>query len=389
MAKETGTQAGDGATTATVDKAAEAKAADELAKASETDAVGVAELPDMMFSEPVVDKGSVAADGTGREPAEVIATETAKAAAAEEAAPVETAPAVETTETAAADGEFDADAFAKEYGVKDADLFKDCKDTGAALEVLGRRAGFWSSKYGEQTADVGTSRQEIARLTRELETARAKPAATEDVAGTGVAPPATVAMTAEQKEEYFALQDTDPLAARRMLDGLAGTGAPTGLTAEQVEKQIEQRILERDVDKDEDADEAALVAAHPDWEARRPEMEAVVTELGGFYPPLSDTHALAGLRHQDPAGYAGVMAEMQGGLSYAKARVLVIDHPAAVQGTGTATGPTAQDVAARVAKAKHDAGPGKNASVETQPSSETAAIGLEGLSREEQGAPLG
>ena len=378
MAKETGTQAGDGATAATVD----AKVV-EAAKG----ATSVSELPESVFevADPVgvdqstpLDAAAVAEAATAAEVAE-------PAVAAPEAA----AAAPEAPEATGDATEFDSAAFALDYGVKDADLVKDCADEGAALKVLARRAAYWSERYGKQTDDVGASRRRIAELEAALAARPDEQTATEAVADTGRVAAAPAAMTPEETEEYLQLQDTDPVAARRMMDERLAAGAPVthaGLTAEDVEELLRQR----DAMLDAGREATALDAAHPGWAAERKELMDELAREIGWYPPLAETYDLAGLRHQDPAACAAMVAKMQAGASYADARILVVEYPANRGSAGTAgdvaaTGPSAQAEAERRARAAQAAGPGKNSSATAQPSSETAATSLDELPRKVAG----
>ena len=368
MAKETGTQAGGGATAATVD----AKMI-EAAKG----AMSVAELPEAVFevADPVGVDQSTPLDAAA-------VAEAAKAQEeADAAADAETEPEQEVTDDEPA---FDSVAFAADYGVRDADLFKDCADRHAALEVLGRRAGYWSDRYGKQTAEVGANRQRIAELEAQLS---AKP----QVQSAGAAEIEVAAeedMTPEEIETYLQLLDTNPLAAHRMIAKRTAAGAPTGTGL--TEDQVEELLRRRDAERDAGLEATAMDAAHPGWVAERKELMDELAREIGWYPTFEESYELAGLRHQDPAACAAMVAKMQCGASYADARILVIEHPAtassAADADGAAPGPSAHAASARRAAASQAAGPGKNSSATAMPATGTTATSLSELPREVAGA---
>lgn len=369
------------------DAAAQAKAADELATASETPAVSVDELPAETFAEPVdspestaVEMGEEAPPEKPTEPkAEKPAEEPAKPEepAAEPAKPAE--PAETPAETPAEEPQpFDAQVFADKYGVADSDLFSKCKDDAAAREVLCRQSAHWSRLYGNQSQEVGTLRARVAE--HEAQQPAVPPAAAAAPApATGGVVPEMASLTEQELETYHELHDRDPVKAftfmqERLASGLPG---PVLVTPDQVSELVQQGIATAQADRSVDAETAALAEKHPGWEARWPQMNVVAEELGTRLP-MSEWYDLTGLRDQDPDAYGRIVAKLREypGMPLAEAQTLCVEQPTATPAAPAQT--VEQEQAARV-EAARIAGTGGGAMAAVTPAVETEATSLSEL----------
>ena len=217
---------------------------------------------------------------------------------------------------------FDAAAFAEEVGL-DVHLFERCTDERAAFKVLAQSHKGLQKLYGAHTEEVGKARQELKRLTEELDKAKAE----KPDKATSQAQGDASEMSDAERQEFLERFDTEPDKAIRTLVERYGNPPENVAELEARVEELAKELRERPV---KDADERRFkefADRHPSWETtHRPHMAAVVQDLAGKWPkcenPYEDVYQLSDAMLHEPDEYAALVKEVEQGVPYATAKEL-------------------------------------------------------------------